>query len=70
MLPPDGAGSEVTFPTPDRSAVEFAQVVLELALRYPQADTIHLVTDNLNIHRRKSLTDRLGMEIGGEIWDQ
>jgi len=61
-------GQHFTFPTPDRSAVEFAQVVFELALQYPQASTIHLVMDNLNIHRRKSLTDLLGAEIGGEVW--
>ena len=51
------AGRHFTFPTPDRSAVEFAHVVFELADQYPQANTIHLVMDNLNIHRRKSLTD-------------
>ena len=26
--------------------------------------------DNLNIHRRKSLTDLLGDEIGGEVWNR
>jgi hypothetical protein len=26
--------------------------------------------DNLNIHRRKSLTDLLGEEFGGEVWDR
>ena len=26
--------------------------------------------DNLNIHRRKSLTDLYGTEVGGEIWDR
>jgi hypothetical protein len=26
--------------------------------------------DNLNIHRRKSLTDVFGVEIGSEIWDR
>ena len=26
--------------------------------------------DNLNIHRRKSLTDLFGPEIGGEVWDR
>ena len=26
--------------------------------------------DNLNIHRRKSLTDLLGAEFGSEIWDR
>jgi hypothetical protein len=26
--------------------------------------------DNLNIHRRKSLTDLCGVEVGSEIWDR
>jgi hypothetical protein len=55
---------------PDRSAVEFARVVLELATRYPKARTIHLVLDNLNIHHRKSLTDLLGEDFGGEVWSR
>ena len=38
-------------------------------MQYPQAETIHLVMDNLNIHRRKSLTDFYGVELGTEIWD-
>ena len=64
------AGRHFTFPTPDRSAVQFAQVVFKLAMQYPDAETIHLVMDNLNIHRRKSLTDLLGEEVGGEIWNR
>jgi transposase len=64
------AGLHFTFPTPDRSAFEFAQVAFHVALRYPEAQTIHLVMDNLNIHRRKSLTDLYGTEVGGEIWDR
>jgi hypothetical protein len=64
------AGRHFTFPTPDRSAVQFAQVAFELALQYPEAKTIHLVMDNLNIHRRKSLTDLYGPELGGEIWNR
>jgi transposase len=64
------AGRHFTYATPDRSAVEFAQVALDLAIRYPETETIHLVMDNLNIHRRKSLTDLLGDEIGGEVWDR
>ena len=62
------AGRHFTFPTPTRSALEFAQVVSHLASQYPEAETIHLVLDNLNIHCRKSLTDRYGEERGGEIW--
>jgi hypothetical protein len=59
-------GRHFTFATPDRSAVQFAQVLFELAMQYPEASTIHLVMDNLNIHRRKSLTDLLGAAVGGE----
>jgi hypothetical protein len=36
-------------------------------MQYPEADTIHLVMDNLNIHCRKSLTDAFGAEVGNEI---
>jgi transposase len=64
------AGRHFTFPTPDRSAFQFAQVVYHLAIQYPEAETIHIVMDNLNIHRRKSLTDCYGTQVGGEIWDR
>jgi hypothetical protein len=64
------AGRHFTFPTPDRSGFEFAKVIFGLALQYPDAETIHLVMDNLNIHRRKSLTDLLGEHVGGEVWDR
>jgi hypothetical protein len=63
------AGRHFTFPTPDRSGLEFAQVAAELVFQYPDAKTIHLVMDNLNSHTRKSLTDLYGAELGGEIWD-
>ena len=63
------AGRHFTYPTPDRSAFEFARVTSDLAMRYPDAKTIHLVLDNLNIHCRKSLTDVFGTEVGGQIWD-
>jgi hypothetical protein len=64
------AGRHFTFPTPNRSAFEFARVACHLAMQYPEADTIHLVMDNLNIHSRKSLTDVFGAEVGNEIWDR
>src|SRR4051794_11685639 len=38
------------FATPDRSAFEVARVACELAMQYRDADTVHLVLDNLNIH--------------------
>ena len=64
------AGHHFTFPTPDRSGFEFAQVVVSLALAYPTAKTIHLVMDNLNIHSRKSLSDVFGDEMATEVWDR
>ena len=64
------AGRHFTYATPDRSAARFVQVLVDLAIHYPDAETIHLVMDNLNIHRRKSLTDLLGTEVGCEVWDR
>src|SRR5690349_23887241 len=64
------AGRHFTFATPDRSGFEFAQVAVTLALAYPEAKTIHLVMDNLDIHRRKSLVDVFGPKMAGEVWDR
>jgi hypothetical protein len=64
------AGRHFTFPTPDRSGFEFAQVAVHLALAYPAANKIHLVMDNLNIHCQKSLTDVFGAEMAAEVWDR
>lgn len=63
------AGRHFTFPTADRSGFEFAQVLFRLALKYPKAETIHLVMDNLSSHFQKSLTDFYGAEMGKEVWD-
>ena len=62
------AGRHFTFVTPNRCGVEFAKALLQLAMAYPQAETIHLVLDNLSTHSRKSLTDLYGEGWGGEIW--
>lgn len=62
------AGRHFTFVTPNRSGVEFAKALFEVALAYPEAETIHLVMDNLSTHSRKSLTELCGEEFGGEIW--
>ncbi len=64
------AGRHFTFPTPDRSGAEFAQVIVKVAAQYPTAKTIHLVMDNLNIHCKKSLTDYYGEAAGTAIWDR
>jgi hypothetical protein len=64
------AGRHFSFPTPDRSAFEFARVMVNLALAYPEAKTIHLVMDNLNIHRRKALADAFGAEMATQVWER
>ncbi len=64
------AGRHFTFPTANRSAFEFAQVLFHLAMEYRQAKTIHLVMDNLNTHRRKSLIATYGEKVDLESWDR
>src|ERR1044071_1874869 len=64
------AGRHFTFATPDRSGFEFARVAVDLALAYPEAKTIHLIMDNLNIHRRKALVDAFGEEMASQVWDR
>ena len=63
------AGRHLTFVTPNRSGAEFAKALFDLALAYPEAETIHLVMDNLSTHSVKSLTQLCGEDFGGEIWD-
>jgi hypothetical protein len=57
------AGRHFTKVTARRSAPEFA------AARYSQADTIHLVMDNLSSHTRKSVMERFG-EKAGWLWNR
>jgi len=64
------AGRHFTAATPDRSGFEFARFACDLALQYPEADTIHLVMDNLSGHSRKSLTETFGEEVGKQAWDR
>lgn len=62
------AGVHFTKTTPTRAAGEFAEFMKIVADSYPQAQTIHLVLDNLNTHRRKALVDRYGEEEGEGLW--
>jgi hypothetical protein len=56
--------------TPTQSSPEFADFIQSIANRYPAAQTIHLVMDNLSSHTKKSLTDRFGKEEGEALWDR
>ena len=59
------AGRHFPKPTATRWAAEFADYMVEIVARYPEARTIHLVMDNLNTHGRKSLVKRYGEKLGG-----
>jgi transposase len=63
------AGRHFTKPTTNRSSPQFADYLVEIVASYPDADTIHLVMDNLSSHNRKALVDRLGEKIGGLLWE-
>ena len=64
------AGQHFTKATHNRSSPEFADYLVEVAASYPQADTIHLVMDNLSSHSRKALVERFGEKIGGLLWER
>jgi transposase len=54
--------------TNHRSSPEFADYRLDIAICYPEADTIHLVLDNLSSHTRKAVVERFGEKAGGGLW--
>src|SRR6202051_2676177 len=62
------AGRHFTKVTPTRSSPEFADYLLEIAISYATATTIHLVMDNLSTHTRKALVDRFGEKAGAWLW--
>jgi len=64
------AGRHFTKVTPNRSAPQFADYLLEIVAAYPDADTIHLVMDNLSSHNRKALVERFGEKIGSLLWER
>jgi transposase len=57
-------------PTSNRCSAQFADYLVEIVANYPEADTIHLVMDNLSTHNRKALVGRYGEKIGGLLWDR
>ena len=62
------AGRHFTWPTPNRSGVEFAKTLQRLARAYPLARTIHLVMDNLSTHSVRSLSRHFGEQAGQALW--
>jgi hypothetical protein len=63
-------GRHFTKVTDNRSSPEFADYLLDIAAAYPEADTIHLVMDNLSSHTRKAIVERFGAEAGDRLWNR
>jgi hypothetical protein len=64
------AGRHFTKVTPTRCSTEFADYLLKIAARYPAADTIHLIMDNLSTHTHKALVERFGASAGTWLWNR
>ncbi len=64
------AGVHFTKVTPNRSSPAFAAFIHWINKRYPRAQTIHLVMDNLSSHTKKALTERFGEQEGAALWDR
>lgn len=62
------AGRHFTKVTRNRKGPEFAKIVWRIVRAYPKAKTIHLIMDNLNTHKEKSLQGHFGERIGSKIW--
>jgi transposase len=62
------AGRHLTHATCDRKAPRFVGALQRLARRYRRAKTIHLIMDNLNLHRRGTVIGVLGAKPGAALW--
>lgn len=62
------AGHHITKITKNRKAWQFARIIDEIVQSYPRVRTIHLVMDNLNTHKEKSLIEYFGAKKGSKIW--
>ena len=64
------AGRHYARATSDRSGPQFAEALRDIARRYPHAETIHLVVDNLSTHCLKSAVRRFGPRRGRALWER
>lgn len=62
------AGRHFTKITKNRKAWQFARMIQEIVGSYPRVRTIHLVMDNLNTHKEKSLVKYFGEIKGKKLW--
>jgi DDE superfamily endonuclease len=61
-------GRHLTYATANRKARRFAAAMKRISDAYPDAKRIHIILDNLNTHRLKSLTDAYGEADGRRLW--
>jgi hypothetical protein len=61
-------GRHLTHATANRKARRFAAAMKRISDAYPNAKRIHIILDNLNTHRLKSLTDAFGDAEGRQLW--
>lgn len=61
-------GKRLTEVTAHRKKTDYALFVERLIAAYPEADTIHLVQDNLNIHFIASLIEAFGVRKARRLW--
>lgn len=62
------AGRHLPKVTKNRISREFAKVIKRIHKKYLNAKKIHLVLDNLNTHKEKSLIDYYGKQEGKRLW--
>ena len=63
-------GRHLTHATTERKARRFAAAMKRISDAYPDARRIHIIFDNLNTHRLKSLTDAYGATDGRRLWSR
>ena len=61
-------GKVVVRPTRNRKSNAFAKFFRAVLKKYGHAKKVHIVLDNLNTHKEKSLTDALGEKLGKRLW--
>jgi hypothetical protein len=62
------AGRHFVQPTLTRKRTDFARMLAQIAKSYNEAETIHLVVDNLNTHRESALIEAFGEANGKALW--
>ena len=63
-------GKYITSVKEKKTGKEFAEFMRQIAKQYKNAKKIGLIADNYPTHKKKSLLDRYGEELGKKIWNR